>query len=568
MAEGPPGRKILAGRWSYDTDDRLPSGQTARTYGGIDLETEEEVVVKISNDVPGARGRYRFRREARLHEELDHEAILPLLDHGIDEGSHYIVTRRLRPGSLWNVLREDPTLSLATVCSVGTRIAGALAYMHGRKEVHGDISPGNILLDAKRNAYLADFGFSKRVETTPLATSGDAYGTAGFRAPREPGSARTYEDDIYSLAAVLWFCLTGDAPSHWERARKRELPNRALRAPLERALRWGRAPAPTAEDFAAGLEKGWRKAAQDWRLETSRRRASPALALMAAGLGGLVLALSLGQIFKPKPVRAAEATISRGGVTLHLTGNWRQKQPPRLPAFQMQVPIAAGSGRTTIVAGRAPIAGSALISSRARKTLPLEARKGHPVQVGERAALSYGPANQFGGSVEVLTMPLARSVLVIRCGGPAPTLERTCAQVAGRVTLAKGVTQPLAPNQDVARRMHAAVADFAHGREPARAELSIASDPMHATLAARRLVALSRSLSRRFGSLPVNAQDMTAIHAVEVSALDVATGYERLADASTVTAWTNARKTILRKERQLELAIENLRDLRVFPTRA
>ncbi len=61
--------------------------------------------------------------------------------------------------------------------------------MHGRNEVHGDISPGNILLDGGGGdvAYLADFGFSKRVATAPIATTGDGFGRPVSACRAAPG---------------------------------------------------------------------------------------------------------------------------------------------------------------------------------------------------------------------------------------------------------------------------------------------------------------------------------------------------------------------------------------------
>src|SRR5204863_193002 len=78
-------------------------GNTAKPYAGKDRRTGKEVVVKIFSHADDGRGRERFLREARLHEELTHEAILELIGHGSDAGVDYMVTRRLRPGALWDV---------------------------------------------------------------------------------------------------------------------------------------------------------------------------------------------------------------------------------------------------------------------------------------------------------------------------------------------------------------------------------------------------------------------------------------------------------------------------------
>src|SRR5215218_7140386 len=163
-ARSDPRLPVLAGRWEYDPRVVFAAGNNAQTFAGRDLESGGEVVVKIFSHAAGGRGRERFLREARLHEKLEHDAILELLGQGQDDGVDYMVTRRLRPGALGDVVRQRSRLSPAATLAIGIRIADALAYMHGRNEVHGDISPGNILLDGREgdSAYLADFGFSKR----------------------------------------------------------------------------------------------------------------------------------------------------------------------------------------------------------------------------------------------------------------------------------------------------------------------------------------------------------------------------------------------------------------------
>lgn len=557
--------EVRLGRWAYDPEDLLASGPTAATYGGTDLENEEEVVVKVFDHVTGQRAKERFQREARLHDALEHEAILQLLGYGTEREVDYIVTPRLRPGSLWNALEEEGPLPLATVRSIGLRIAAALAYMHGRGEVHGDISPGNILLDEGRSAYLADFGFSKRVEPVPVATSGDAYGTAGFRAPREIGTARTYEDDVYGLAAVLWFCLTAQAPAQWDKARRRELPSRKLRTPLDSALRWGEVRIPSAEEFGKSLEKAWPKTAKDWRARTSRRHRSPVPALLAAGLVGLLLAFAGGQLLAPKPDALPLTSVDGEGVALKLKGDWHQRPPPDIPAFEFRARVAAARGRTTVIAGRAPSPGPALLSARARKTLPVRARKEHAVLVGEREALSYGPASRFGGAIEVLAMPLERSVLLVRCGGPAATLKLICSQAAAEVTVRGESVQALAPDPKQAQLIRRLVGHFRKRRSQVRADLAAASNHADGSEAGGRLASLNRNLATGLSSLSPNAQDFAVLSAVVASAQGAAGAYERLADAKTTSAWVSARDEVLARDSALTVAIGHLRSVPVYP---
>jgi serine/threonine protein kinase len=80
--------------------------------------------------------------------------------------------------------------------------------------LHRDVKPSNILLDRDDFAYLIDFGIARAADETRMTKSGYAIGTFQYIAPERLGT-RAEEDaraDIYSLACVLYECLTGRPP--------------------------------------------------------------------------------------------------------------------------------------------------------------------------------------------------------------------------------------------------------------------------------------------------------------------------------------------------------------------
>jgi serine/threonine-protein kinase len=93
-------------------------------------------------------------------------------------------------------------------------VALALHAAHKVGLVHRDVKPSNILLDDNDFAYLIDFGIARAADETRLTKSGNMIGTFLYIAPERLG-ARGEEDaraDIYSLACVLYECLTGRPP--------------------------------------------------------------------------------------------------------------------------------------------------------------------------------------------------------------------------------------------------------------------------------------------------------------------------------------------------------------------
>src|SRR4029453_1593795 len=82
--------------------------------------------------------------------------------------------------------------------------------------LHRDIKPGNILLDAKGEPHLTDFGLARLVETESTVThTMEVLGTPSYMAPEQArGDNRqlTSATDVYGLGAVFYQLLSGQPP--------------------------------------------------------------------------------------------------------------------------------------------------------------------------------------------------------------------------------------------------------------------------------------------------------------------------------------------------------------------
>ena len=94
-----------------------------------------------------------------------------------------------------------------------------VAKMHEKGLVHGDIKPGNILIDSQGRARVADFGVARTVSSTLGAGKrssiggGGARGTPGYMAPEVlRGASPEKPSDVFSFAMLVSMLLTGDAP--------------------------------------------------------------------------------------------------------------------------------------------------------------------------------------------------------------------------------------------------------------------------------------------------------------------------------------------------------------------
>jgi TolB-like protein/Tfp pilus assembly protein PilF len=96
------------------------------------------------------------------------------------------------------------------------KVARIVHYAHAHGILHRDIKPGNILLDAKGEPHLTDFGLARLVESESSITHTlEVLGTPSYMAPEQAvgnNAAIGGVTDVYGLGAVLYQLLTGQPP--------------------------------------------------------------------------------------------------------------------------------------------------------------------------------------------------------------------------------------------------------------------------------------------------------------------------------------------------------------------
>ena len=163
------------------------------------------------------RFRTKFIKEARMIASFDHTGIVRVLDVFEENGTAYYVMNYLPGGSLNEMVKQNGPFAEAQAEKYIREVADALAYIHERNTVHLDVKPSNILLNAKGEAVLIDFGISKHYDESGGQTSSTPVGISKGYAPLEQGrdgdvSQFKPSTDIYALGATLYYLETGNVP--------------------------------------------------------------------------------------------------------------------------------------------------------------------------------------------------------------------------------------------------------------------------------------------------------------------------------------------------------------------
>src|SRR5436305_5099067 len=157
----------------------------------------------------------RFRLEAEAAAHLEHPGIVPIHEVGERDGSCYFSMKFVEGGQLDEVIRRTP-MPIRQAAELIAKVARTVHYAHEHGILHRDIKPGNILLDAKGEPHLTDFGLARLVEMESSVTQTlDVLGTPSYMAPEQAvgnNAAVSEVTDVYGLGAVLYQLLTGQPP--------------------------------------------------------------------------------------------------------------------------------------------------------------------------------------------------------------------------------------------------------------------------------------------------------------------------------------------------------------------
>jgi serine/threonine protein kinase, bacterial len=359
----------------YRLDALIGRGGMGEVHRAFDEQRQRTVAVKRLQQHLATDPEYRdrFRREAALAARLSEPHVVPIHDYGEIDGRLFLDMRLVEGSDLAAVLRRGP-LRPERAVDVVSQVADAVDAAHAAGLVHRDIKPSNVLLVGPPDraadhgfAYLADFGIASESGDATVSRPGLALGTSAYMAPeRISGDAYDQRIDVYSLACVLYECLTGERPFPAEdlldavRAHLTAPPprpsQRGLPAALDGVVARGMAKRPEDRYATAGELGDAARAAIEPppRRGRSRRPVLVALAVTAVLVIGIVAAAVALRPTGPALVLDTTAVVGVGPADVAVTPDGRRVIVTNQSIDTLSV-LDAATG--TVVADRVPVPG-------------------------------------------------------------------------------------------------------------------------------------------------------------------------------------------------------------------
>ena len=197
----------------YKILGELGRGAMGVVYKAEDPNLERVVALKTIILEKEAEGREEYQKrfflEAKAAGKLTHPNIVTTYDFGEEDGIAFLAMELLEGTDLRKRVLEG-AIPAAEAVDIARQVAEGLGFAHERGIVHRDIKPGNIMLIARGQAKIMDFGLARMRLADHKTSTGMVLGTPRYMSPEQiSGQPVDRRSDLFSLGIVLYEMLTG-----------------------------------------------------------------------------------------------------------------------------------------------------------------------------------------------------------------------------------------------------------------------------------------------------------------------------------------------------------------------
>jgi len=211
------GGQLVAGRHylnlgKYQLLDQIGSDNTGHVFLGKHTQMDRRVALKtlsrrFSRDAASVE---RFLSDTSQVASLDHRNIIHVYDVNQEDDRYYLVMEYIDGEDLESVVQKNSRLPFPVLADYIRQAADGLAYAHQRGLLHGDVRPGNLMVDKQGVVKILN-----------LSLAGPSEGSDSVRRPAinylSPEQAMGKKEvdqraDIFGLGATFYFLMTGFPP--------------------------------------------------------------------------------------------------------------------------------------------------------------------------------------------------------------------------------------------------------------------------------------------------------------------------------------------------------------------
>jgi serine/threonine protein kinase len=273
------GQRIQGAKATYEILRVVHTGGIATIYYARVIDQDRWVAVKVpaQDQDPSVESRRakRVAREGVTLRMVEHPGIVKLIEELEHGGTPVLVEEFVLGGRMLETFSGKPATP-QEACQIICRLIEAVGALHQRGIIHRDICPKNIIMDPERGPVLVDFNICLYEHHDNCNRAGTEFWSAPEHLDRAfDVPEASCKSDVYSLAAVFRFLLTGREPDRYYRSQRDVKSVRSelfsLRVPSEmidilcRALSFQPSARPSLGDMKRAI---CRKAVEPARLPT------------------------------------------------------------------------------------------------------------------------------------------------------------------------------------------------------------------------------------------------------------------------------------------------------------